>query len=118
MKKIILTIFVLMITQSVIFADEIIDSKGTITPCRIVTVSAGLIEYSQDGNRYFFEREKDSLIFNDYVDVREHLLKRHSVVRYNGKVIIKDLENVVLKNDKGNIDIPWYRVKHIGIYKP
>lgn len=118
MKKILLTICLFLITPVLVFADEIIDSKGVITPCRIITVADGLIEYKKDGNMYTFKREKDSLIFNDYVDVREKIFKREKPVRYTGKVIFKDLENVILRNENGDIDIPWYKIKFIGIYKP
>lgn len=104
--------------QSLVFADEIIDSKGTIIPCKIETVEDGFIEYKKDGNLYQFARINDSLIFNDYVDAKTKLLKEESVVRYSGKVISKDMWGAKLRNNDGDIDIPWYRIKFVGIYKP
>lgn len=119
MKKILTACFLFLMVQSFAFADEIIDSKGNITPCKIITVSDGLIEYKKDGNLYSFTRSQDSLIFNDYVDVRTELFRRNPVItRYSGKVIIKDLENVRLRNENGDMDIPFYRVKFVGIYRP
>ncbi len=118
MKKIIFAMVFLLMAQSFVLADEVIDSSGNIIPCKIVTVMNGLIEYKKDGNLYTFCREKDSIIFNDYVDVREKLFRKHHIKRYSGKIIVKDLENVIIRNEKGDIDIPWYRVKFIGIYKP
>lgn len=120
MKKIFLAIcFLFLMAQSFVFADEIVDSKGNVTPCKIVTVSDGFVEYNKDGNLYSFVRSKDLLIFNDYVDVRIELLKKNPIItRYSGKVIVKDLESVRLRNENGDMDIPFYRVKSVGIYKP
>lgn len=120
MKKIGLAICFLLaqIFLPCAFADEIIDSNGTIVPCRIETVSGGLIEYKKDGNLYCFQREKDSPVFNDYIDVRDKLYKRHSIERYTGKIILKDSEGVRIRNQNGDMAIPWYRVKFVGIYKP
>ena len=117
MKKIILAICFLLAAQSFVFADEIIDSKGVVIPCKIETVYDGFIEYKKDGNLYFFTREKTSPVFNDYVDVRLKLFKKESVTRYSGKVIVKDMWNVIIRNENGDINIPWYRAKSVGIYK-
>lgn len=118
MKKIILAACFLFIAQSFVFADEIIDDKGNVTPCKIVTVADGFIEYKKDGNLYSFTRAEDSLIFNDYVDVKTKLFKDEVVTRYSGKVIVKDVETVRLRNENSDMDIPFYRVKSVGIYKP
>lgn len=118
MKKIILAVCFLLMAQSFVFADEIIDSKGNIIPCKIVTVVDGLIEYKKDGNMHSFQREKDSLIFNDYVDVRLKLTKRDDIKRISGKVIVKDSDVVIIKTENGNMSIPWYKVKFVGVYKP
>ncbi|MDD3435804.1 MAG: hypothetical protein PHC64_01480 [Candidatus Gastranaerophilales bacterium] len=117
MKKIILAGLLFFMAQSLVVADEIIDSKGNITPCKVVTVMNGLIEYKKDGSLYNFEREKDSLIYNDYVDVRDKFFKNAKITRYTGKIVVKDVENVILRNENGDVNIPWYRVKFIGIYK-
>lgn len=118
MKKIILAVCFLFMAQSFVFADEIIDDKGNVIPCKIVTVADGLIEYKKDGNLYSFARAEDSLIFNDYVDVKTKLFKDEVITRYSGKVIVKDVESVRLRNENGDMDIPFYRVKSVGIYKP
>lgn len=122
MKKIFLVGFAILMVQFFVklsaFADEIIDSKGVVIPCKIETVEAGFVEYKKDGNLYNFKREKDSAVYNDYVDVRVKLLKRHSVERMFGKVIVKDMWSVILENDNGQIDIPFYKVKFVGVYKP
>lgn len=118
MKKIILAFCFLLMLQSFALADEIIDSNGNIIPCKVITVADGLVEYKKDGNLYCFAREINSPVFNDYVDVRVKLLKKESVTRYSGKIILKDLENVRLRNENGDMDIPFYRVKFIGIFKP
>lgn len=118
MKKVILAFCFLFMLQSFVFADEIIDSNGNIIPCKVITVADGLVEYKKDGNLYCFAREINSPVFNDYVDVRVKLLKKESVTRYSGKIILKDLENVRLRNENGDMDIPFYRVKFIGIFKP
>lgn len=118
MKKIILVCFLVLMAQNFVFADEVIDAKGKVIPCRIVTVVDDLVEYKKDGNLYSFTRPKESLVFNDYVDVRVKLYKKHSIERYFGKVIIKDLENVRLRTENGDMNIPWYRVKFVGVFKP
>lgn len=122
MKKIFLVCFLFLWAQflinSVVFADEVIDSKGYIIPCKIETVQEGFVEYNKDGNLYYFTQSKDSPVFNDYVDVRTKLFKKDSIVRYSGKVIIKDVYGTTLQNENGNMNIPWYRVKFVGVYKP
>lgn len=121
MKKIISVCFMLTLVQAFaapIFADEILDSKGNIIPCKIETVEGGYIEYKKGGSLYSFQREKDSLVFNDYIDVRDKILKNQVITRYSGKIIAKDVYGAILQNDSGNITIPWYRVKFIGVYKP
>lgn len=117
-KKIILIFGILFISQLITFADEIIDAKGNVIPCKIETVMGGLVEYKKDGNMYMFAREDNSPIFNDYVDVKEKFFKKDSVVRYFGKIIVKDMWNVIIRNDNGNIEIPFYKIKFIGVYKP
>lgn len=118
MKKIILTICFLFLIQSFVFADEIIDARGVTVPCRVETIAAGFVEYKMNGNLYTFVRENDSLIFNDYVDVRENLLKRNSIKRYAGKIIAKDMWSTIIQNENGQIDVPFYKVKFVGVYKP
>lgn len=122
MKKIILVclvaLFVQVFVKTAASADEILDSKGNITPCRIETVCDGLIEYHKDGKLYKFARSEDDLVYNDYVDVRDCLYKRDSVKRYTGKIITKDMWSVRLRDDNGEADIPFYKIKFIGIYKP
>jgi len=120
MKKIISVCFLLILALSLstpVFADEILDSKGNIIPCKIETVEGGLIEYKKAGSSYSFIREKDSLVFNDYIDVRDKMFKNPVVTRYSGKIIVKDAYGVILQTDGGNMNIPWYRVKFVGIYK-
>ncbi len=118
MKKIILAVCCLFMLQSLVFADEIIDAKGTIIPCRIETVCDGFVEYKKDGNLYTFTREEASPVFNDYVDIRLKLLKKEPTARYSGKIIIKDMWGVIIRNENGNIDIPWYKIQFVGVYKP
>lgn len=126
MKKIILVCFLFLMAQVWVkplafnkaYADEIIDSKGNIIPCKIETVEDGLIEYHKNGSLHTFAREQNSNIFNDYVDVRLNLLEEDSVTRFSGKVIVKDMWSTVLRNENGDMDIPWYKVKFIGVYKP
>lgn len=121
-KKIIFAICFLFLVQffvkSFVLADEIIDNGGNITPCKLETVVGGLIEYRKDGNLYSFQREKDQPIFNDYVDVRDKLFKSDSIVRYSGKILIKDSDGLTIASEKGLMAIPWYRIKFIGVYKP
>lgn len=118
MKKIILTCFLFLMAQSLVFADEIIDARGKVIPCHIVTVADDFVEYKKDGNLYFFTRPEESPVFNDYVDVRVKLYKKNSVTRYFGKILVKDLENVKLRTENGDMDIPFYRVKFVGVFKP
>lgn len=118
MKKIIFTCFLFLIAQGFVFADEIIDGRGNIIPCKIETVSGGLIQYHKDGGLFSFQREKDSLIFNDYVDVRAKIFKRDEIKRISGQVITKDFDGLRIRNEDGDIVIPNYRVKFIGVYKP
>jgi len=125
MKKILSVLFMLVLAQASVqvatFADEIVDSKGTITPCKIETVAGGLIEYKKDGNLYSFQREKNSLVFNDYVDARVKVdvqKKEIPITRYSGEIISRDFDGVIIRNENGDTHIPWYRVKFIGVYKP
>lgn len=118
MKKIILTCFLFLMVQGLVFADEIIDARGRIIPCKVVTVVDDLVEYKKDGNLYSFTRPDESPVFNDYVDVRVKLYKKRSVERYFGKIIVKDWENVRLRTENGDMDIPFYRVKFVGVFKP
>lgn len=118
MKKIIFTCFLFLIAQNFVLADEIVDGRGTIIPCKIETVEGGLIQYHKEGGLFTFNREKDSLIFNDYVDVRTNLFKRDSIKRITGQIITKDFDGLRIKNEDGEMVIKNYRVKFIGIYKP
>lgn len=118
MKKIFLVCFMVLMVQNLVFADEVIDAKGNIIPCKIETVEAGFIEYKKDGNLYHFTREKASPVFNDYVDVRQDLRKWDDTSRYFGRIVVKDMWSVILQNEEGQIDIPFFRVKFIGVYKP
>lgn len=122
MKKMILAVCFLflatLMSQSFALADEIIDANGTIIPCKIVTIVGGFIEYTKDGNLNKFAREKDSLIFNDYVDVRGNIFKKNSGKRYFGKIVIKDVENVRMITENADVVIPSYKIKFIGVYKP
>ncbi len=122
MKKIIFSVCFLFMAQFMVnltaVADEIVDSTGNITPCKVETIMGGLVEYKKLGNLHYFERSEDQPVFNDYVDVRTHLLKSDSIERYTGKILFKDEWNVRLRNEKGDMDVPFYRVKFIGVYKP
>lgn len=120
MKKIISAcfLFILVLAQTPVFADEIIDSKGVIIPCKLETVAEGLIQYSKDGNLYSFHRLDNSSVFNDYVDVKVDLRKKESVTRTSGRLLAKDFDGVIIRNENGDMHIPWYRVKFIGVYKP
>lgn len=118
MKKIFLVCFLVLMSQSLVLADEIIDAKGFVIPCKVETVEAGLIEYKKDGSLYTFTREENSPIFNDYVDVRLKLFKKDADGRYSGKIIAKDMWSTIIQNENGNIDIPFFRVKFVGVYKP
>lgn len=119
MKNIVFAVcFLFLGCQSIVFADEIVDSKGNIIPCKIETVSDGLVEYYKEGLLYRFVRQESSPVFNDYVDVRTNLLKRDAVQRYSGKVLIKDVWSTTIRNEQGDIDVPFYRVKSVGVYRP
>jgi len=121
MKKIILTLcftFLINTLSSATFADEIINAQGSIIPCKIETVQGGYIEYHKNGTLCNFTREEDSPVFNDYVDVRDKLSKNSPVTRINGKIVVKDMWSTIIINDSGQIDIPFFRTKFIGIYKP
>lgn len=122
MKKIILALYfsfmVYTSLNSLVFADEIINAKGTIVPCKIETVEGGYIEYRKNGTLYNFAREEESPIFNDYVDIRTKLFKKNSTERISGKIVVKDMWSTIIRNDSGQIDIPFFRVKFIGVYKP
>lgn len=118
MKKFFLICFLFLMAQGLVFADEIIDARGRVIPCKVITVEDDLVEYKKDGNLYSFMRPDESPIFNDYVDVRVKLYKKHSVTRYFGKIIVKDLENVKIRTENGDMDIPFYRVKFVGVFKP
>ena len=120
MKKIFVLCILLQMAfaQASVFADEILDKNGNIIPCRVESVIDGLIEYKKNGNLYSFHRQNDSLVFNDYVDVQEKLFKKESVTRYSGKILFRDMGGLRLRNELGDIDIPWYRVKFVGVYKP
>lgn len=122
MKKILITCFAFLITglisQIAAFADEIIDTQGNIIKCKVETVEEDFVQYKKDGNLYTFTRENNSSIFDDYIDVRVHLNKEDSVTRISGKIIAKDMWGVIIKNDSGLIDIPFFRIKFVGVYKP
>lgn len=118
MKKIIVLVCFLFLTaNSLAFADEVIDSKGVIIPCKIETVGEDFIEYSKDGRLYSFVRKSQAPVFNDYIEVKNHLLKEDTQ-RLFGKVLIRDLWGVKINTNDGLVDIPFYRIKLIGIYKP
>ena len=118
MKKIVLMLAVLLATSTMVFADEIIDSKGTITPCKITSVNDVYVEYQKDGTTHYLQRYKTQPIFNDYVDVFTGVKKGNRVVRYTGKILSKDFRGIFLLNGSENMQIPWYRIKFIGIYDP
>lgn len=119
MKRFLLVCFLVLMAQSFVLADEIIDAKGNIIPCRIETVMNGFIEYTKDGLLYSFPREKEQVVYNDYVDVRVKFLKKPiEIRRISGKILVKDLYGVRIRNEDGDMSIPWYRVKFVGIYKP
>lgn len=104
--------------QCLCFADEVVDAKGNIIPCKIETVTGGLIEYTKDGNLRSFQREDNSNIFSDYVDVITNPLKKNPIQRISGTIIARDFDGVKIKNEDGLTNIPNYRVKFIGVYKP
>ena len=113
-----LFILAVSLAQNFVFADEILDSDGNIIPCKIETVMGGLIQYKKNGTLYSFQREKDQPIFNDYVDVRVNLFKNEFDTRYTGKIIAKDSDILRIRNANIDMEIPWYKVKFIGVYKP
>ena len=109
----------LLTVQNLVFADEIVDSKGVITPCKIITVSDGFVEYEQNGCLNTFCRNIDQPVFNDYVDVRTKLFAKHeTITRYCGTLVMKDFGGVTIRTTNGIMNIPWYRVKFVGVYKP
>lgn len=118
MRKLILVFGLLFIIQSVSFADEVINSKGETITCKIETVNDDLVEYKKDGYLTSFVRVSEQPIFNDYVDIQTDMLKKESIVRYPGKVIVKDSFGVRLRSVNGDMEIPIYKVKFIGIYNP
>jgi hypothetical protein len=122
MKKILLTVFVLFLAQFVVqssaLADEIIDSKGNIIPCKIISVSDGLIEYKKDNCQFSFNRILKDPVFSDYVDVRRIVSGKLVLERISGYVSCKNLGGVIVKKEGEIIDIPWYWVANLGIYKP
>lgn len=122
MKKILIFcgLFLLaqLFTQFSVNADEIIDAQGNIIKCKVETVEDDFIEYKKEGNLYSFTREANSPIFDDYIDVRVNLLKKESITRISGKILVKDMWSVIIRSENGQIDIPFYRIKFIGVYKP
>lgn len=118
MKKIISICLVFLASQCVCFADEIIDANGNIIPCKIETVTGGLIEYTKDGNLKSFQREDNSLVFNDYVDVLTNPFKKDSIQRITGTILTRDFDGVKIKNQDGLTNIPLHKIKFIGVYKP
>lgn len=122
MKKIILVCLIAIAIQvfvkTFVMADEILDSKGNIIPCKIETVSDNFVEYHKNGKLYKFIRTENNLVYNDYVDVRDCLYKKESVKRYSGRIIVKDMWGMILRDDNGDTDIPFYRIKFVGVYKP
>lgn len=122
MKKILvfcgLFLLVQLLTNIPVFADEVIDANGNIIKCTVETVEADFVEYKKDGNLYNFTREHSSPIFNDYIDVRVKLYQKKSIDRITGKIVLKDMWGSVIQTEKGQIDIPFYRIKHVGVYKP
>lgn len=118
MKRLALILGVLLMTQCLTLADEIIDSKGNIIQCKIVTISDGFIEYEKDGCLNSFCRNLESVVFNDYVDVRTNLSKKKEITRYTGKILVKDFSGVRIRTENGEMQIPWFKVKFVGIYNP
>lgn len=121
MKKIILTICFLLMAQffaQAVFADEIIDGKGNVTPCKIITVCEGLIEYQKDGCLYSIQRVSNQPVFNDYVDVRTKLGNKEAITRYSGRIVTVDFGGLKIRTQSEDMQIPWYRIKFIGIFNP
>lgn len=119
MKKLLIFLGIIFLSlQTNVFADEIIDSHGNITNCKIISVSSGLVEYKNGGIYKTFTREKDSNIFNDYVDVGMIVLNNDDTKRIIGKILTKDYMETTIKTSEGLYYIPWYKVIKIGIYNP
>ncbi len=107
------------LTASNAFADEIVQADGTTIPCKIETVMDGLIEYRQNGSLHYFTRVSQSPIFSDYVMVKDRLFKKESLSRYTGRVVIKSTwSTTLLTDDNKYMEIPFFKVKFIGIYRP
>lgn len=122
MKKILLVFGVFLMVnlffQAAVKADEIIDSRGELINCKIITVADGLIEYEKDGCMLSFQREINDPVFSDYVDVKKNLFKDVVFERISGYVSYKGMGGVVIKRQDEIINIPWYRVQNTGIYRP
>lgn len=119
MKKFLAVCFLVLMTQSFVLADEIIDAKGNIIPCKVETVMDGFIEYKKDGALYSFPRSKEQAVYNDYVDMRVKISRKpDGTQRIFGKILCKDFLGVRIRNENGEMAIPWYRVKFVGVYKP
>lgn len=117
-KNIFFIIIMLLFIQNA-YADEIIQADGTTTVCKIESVMGGLIEYRQNGSLNYFTRVSQSPIFSDYVIVRDKLFKKEGITRYSGTVVLKNNWNtIILTNDRKYMEIPFFRVKFIGIYRP
>lgn len=118
-KNLLIALCFMISLSNITFADEIIQSDGVAVPCRIETVVDGFVEYYKNGVLYSFARETSSPIFNDYIVVKNKVFTRKNTTKYYGKVLIKNMWNTVLRlNDGTSMNIPFYRVKFIGIYKP
>lgn len=107
-----------MFTFGTAFADEIIDRVGNITPCKITSVSDGLIQYKINGSEFSLRREYNNPVFNDYVETISSIGKEIKTVRYTGKLVFKDHTMVTIRTNNEDVNIPWYRVKLIGLYNP
>lgn len=118
MKKILLITTLFLLAQLSVFADEIIDASGNVTECKIVTVSEGLIEYDKDGSLFSFVRNSKDNVFNDYVDFVPSLKERQVLERVYGTIIYRDFKSVLIKTKDGNMQIPWYRIRLVGLYRP
>lgn len=119
MKKIVLMLAILLVTPMLVFADEIINSKGTIIPCKITSINDVYVEYQKDGTTHYLQRYKEQPIFNDYVDVFSGVKKGNRIIRYTGKILSKDFRGIFLiTGNEENMQIPWYRIKFIGVYDP
>ena len=118
MKKFLLICLIVLASQGLAFADEIINESGTTIQCKIITVGDGLFEYKKDGFIYSFHRASSENLFPDYVDARTKLFSKNSIKRYTGKIIVKDAQGVRIRTSDGDIQIPWYKVHFIGVFKP